>query len=162
MTRLVTFCVVLVALFIAISFDKFKELPVSNAMFSYEKQEQSYKAHIKEIKELEEQRLAALHPKKKEEEEVVAAGPLVVLDTPQLVHGSELYKACVVCHGKRGNGKKSQKSPKIGGQMAWYIEKQLNSMKDGTRLNKVMDPYLKKLGPNDFKDLAAYISKLPW
>jgi cytochrome c553 len=161
MTRLVTFSVVLVALLIAISFDKYKELPVSNALFSFEKQEQSYKAHVLEIKELEEQRLASLHPKKVEEK-VVVAGPLVVLDTPQLVHGSELYKACVVCHGKKGNGKKSQKSPKIGGQMAWYINKQLSSMKDGSRINKVMNPYLKKLGSNDFKDLAAYISKLPW
>jgi len=161
MTRLVTFCVVLVALFIAISFDNYKKLPVVNELFSFEKQEQTYKAHIKEIKELEEQRMAALHPKKKEEV-VVAAGPLVVLDTPQLVHGSELYKACVVCHGKSGQGKKSQKAPRIGGQMSWYINKQLSAMKDGSRINKVMAPYLKKLGTNDFNDLAAYISKLPW
>ena len=102
-----------------------------------------------------------LHPVKKVEEEVVE-GPLVVLDTPQLTHGSELYKACVVCHGKRGDGKKSQNAPKIGGQMQWYIEKQLTDMKSGARVNKVMMPYLKKLEGNDFKDLAAYISKLPW
>ena len=161
MTRLVTFGVVLIALVIAISFDKYKNMPVSNEQFNIEKKEASHKAHLQELKELEEKRLALLNPVKKEET-VVEEGPLVVLDTPQLVHGSELYKACVVCHGKKGDGKKSQNAPKIGGQMAWYIEKQLVDMKSGARVNKVMLPYLKKLEGNDFKDLAAYISKLPW
>ncbi|OUR93524.1 hypothetical protein A9Q84_18805 [Halobacteriovorax marinus] len=161
MTRLVTFCVVLVALIIAINFSNYKKFPVSNEQFSFEKQEKIYKAHIVEMKELEEMRLAALHPVKVEEV-VVPAGPLVVLDTPQLVHGSKLYKACVVCHGKRGQGKKSQKAPRIGGQMAWYLTKQLSAMKSGVRVNKAMLPYIKKLGTKDFQDLSAYISKLPW
>ena len=161
MTRLVTFSVVLIALVIAISFDKYKDMPVNNELFDVDKVEASHKAHLKELEELEAKRLAILHPVKKVEEEVVE-GPLVVLDTPQLTHGSELYKACVVCHGKRGDGKKSQNAPKIGGQMQWYIEKQLTDMKSGARVNKVMMPYLKKLEGNDFKDLAAYISKLPW
>ncbi|WP_127718458.1 c-type cytochrome [Halobacteriovorax sp. HLS] len=161
MTRLVTFGVVLIALVIAISFDKYKNVPVSNEQFDIIKKEASHKAHLQELKELEEKRLALLNPVK-EEEAAVEEGPLVVLDTPQLVHGSELYKACVVCHGKKGDGKKSQNAPKIGGQMAWYIEKQLVDMKSEARVNKVMMPYLKKLEGNDFKDLAAYISKLPW
>jgi cytochrome c553 len=33
-------------------------------------------------------------------------------------------------------------------------------MKKGERVNEKMNPYLKKLGDQDFKDLAAYISKL--
>ena len=161
MTRLVTFCAVVIALLIAISFDKYKTMPVSNELFDIEKKEAQHIAHVKELKELEVKRLEILNPAKKVEE-VVVEGPLVVLDSPQLVHGSELYKACVVCHGKRGDGKKSQKAPKIGGQMSWYIEKQLTDMKSGARINKTMMPYLKKLEGNDFKDLAAYISKLPW
>jgi cytochrome c553 len=161
MTRLVTFSVVVIALVIAISFDKYKTIPVSNELFNLEKQEAKHLAHVKELKELELKRHEILHPPKKVEE-VVVEGPLVVLDTPQLVQGQALYKSCVVCHGKRGDGKKSQNAPKIGGQMAWYLEKQLVDMKNGSRVNKVMMPYLKKLEGNDFKDLAAYISKLPW
>lgn len=93
---------------------------------------------------------------------VVKAGPLVVLDTPQLVNGNKLFAKCVVCHGKEGQGKKGQKAPAIGGQHAWYLEASLIAMKSGKRVNKVMNPYIKKLEQQDFKDLAAYISKLPW
>ncbi|PIK13994.1 c-type cytochrome [Halobacteriovorax sp. JY17] len=161
MTRLVTFAVVLIALIVAANLNTFKSEKVSNEPFDLKKQELAYAEHLKTLKELEEKRLALLHPVK-EVEEVVEEGPLVVLDTPQLVHGSEVYKTCVVCHGKRGEGKKSQKAPHIGGQLDWYIEKQLVDMKSGARVNKVMEPYLKKLEAQDFKDLAAYISKLPW
>ncbi|ATH09130.1 hypothetical protein BIY24_14615 [Halobacteriovorax marinus] len=161
MARLVTFAVVLIALLVVANLDTFKSEKVNNEPFDLKKQEQAYADHLKTLEELEQKRLALLHPVKKEEE-VVEEGPLVVLDTPQLVKGSELYKSCVVCHGKKGEGKKSQKAPHIGGQMEWYLEKQLADMKSGARINKVMDPYLKKLEAQDFKDLAAYISKLPW
>lgn len=161
MTRLVTFAVVLIAIIIVANLDKFKSEEVSNARFDLKKQELAHANYLQTLKELEEKRLALLNPVKVVEEEV-EEGPLVVLDTPQLVHGSEVYKTCVVCHGKKGEGKKSQKAPQIGGQLDWYIEKQLVDMKSGARVNKVMQPYLKKLEAQDFKDLAAYISKLPW
>ena len=160
MARLVTFAVVLVALLVVANLNKFKSEKVNNETFNLEKQELAHAEHLKTLKELEEKRLALLHPVKKVEEEVVE-GPLVVLDTPQLVHGSEVYKTCIVCHGRKGEGKKSQKAPEIGGQLEWYIEKQLADMKSGVRINKLMDPYLRKLEAQDFKDLAAYISKLP-
>lgn len=161
MARLVTFAVVLIALLTVANLDSFKSEKVNNEPFDLAKQEQAHVEHLKTLKELEEKRLALLHPVKEEEEDV-EEGPLVVLDTPQLVSGSELYKTCVVCHGRKGEGKKSQKAPHIGGQMEWYLEKQLVDMKSGARVNKVMDPYLRKLEAQDFKDLAAYISKLPW
>ncbi|WP_372655551.1 cytochrome c [Halobacteriovorax sp.] len=161
MTRLVTFAVVLIAIIVASNLETFKSEKVSNARFDLKKQELAHANHLQTLKELEEKRLALLNPVVEVEEEVVE-GPLVVLDTPQLVHGSEVYKTCVVCHGKKGEGKKSQNAPQIGGQLDWYIEKQLTDMKSGTRINKVMQPYLKKLEAQDFKDLAAYISKLPW
>ncbi len=160
MTRLVTFAVVLIAIIVASNLETFKSEKVSNEPFDLKKQELAHANHLQTLKELEEKRLALLNPVKEVEEEV--EGPLVVLDTPQLVHGSEVYKTCVVCHGRKGEGKKSQKAPQIGGQLDWYIEKQLTDMKSGARVNKVMAPYLKKLEAQDFKDLAAYISKLPW
>ena len=74
--------------------------------------------------------------------------------------GAELFKACATCHGPLGDGIPAQKAPRISGQYDWYIEKQLTEIKSGKRKNPVMMPYLAKLTPQDFKDLAAYISKL--
>ena len=35
-------------------------------------------------------------------------------------------------------------------------------MKAGTRVNVAMNPILKGLSPQDMKDVAAYVTKLPW
>ena len=105
-----------------------------------------------------------MEPKKekKEEVKVVKEGPLVELSTPQLVAGNDLYKKCVVCHGKRGEGKAGQKAPAIGGQFDWYVKTQITNMMSGARVNKVMMPYISKLSPDDVAALSAYISKLPY
>jgi cytochrome c553 len=78
-----------------------------------------------------------------------------------LAKGAELYKQCIVCHGVNGEGNVSQKAPKISGQYDWYILKQLQDIKLGSnRKNPVMVPILSKLSEQDFKDLAAHVSKL--
>ncbi len=75
--------------------------------------------------------------------------------------GAELYKQCIICHGDKGDGNVSQKAPRINGQHDWYIVKQLEDIKAGvTRKNPVMVPIVSKMSEQDFKDLAAYISKL--
>ncbi len=75
--------------------------------------------------------------------------------------GEELYKQCIACHGIKGEGDVGQKAPRLSGQYAWYIEKQLTDMKgQKIRKNDVMMPFLSKLSPQDMKDLAAYISAL--
>ena len=91
--------------------------------------------------------------------------PTVALDTLALKNGQKVYQKvgkCVTCHGKFGEGRRSQKGPRIGGQYAWYTIKQLKDMKAKRRLNKVMDPYLKKLSDQDIEDVAAYLEKIPW
>lgn len=162
MTRLVVFCFVLIGLVAVFNLDSFKRIPVNNTRFDINKAEEAHAAKVAELAEIERMKQEALNPKVEEEVVEVDQGPLVVLDTPQLVNGDKLYAKCIVCHGKRGEGKSSQNAPKIGGQMDWYIEKQLVDMKNKVRINKVMDPYIKSLDAQDFKDLAAYISKLPW
>lgn len=75
--------------------------------------------------------------------------------------GAELYKQCIVCHGEKGEGNAAQKAPRINGQHDWYIAKALQDIKAGqTRKNPVMVPIVSKMSEQDFKDLAAYISKL--
>ena len=160
MTRLVLFISFLIAVVLVMGLGAFKNAPVSTERFSFEKAKEQHEAKLKTIADLEQARLEAM--KKDVEEEVVDAGPLVVLDTPQLQSGHDLYAKCIVCHGKAGEGKKSQNAPAIGGQFDWYIEKQIAAMQSGERPNQVMMPYIRTLSAQDIKDLATYISKLPW
>ena len=83
--------------------------------------------------------------------------PLMAQDVEK---GASLYKKCIVCHGKNGEGKRSQKAPRIGGQFDWYVYQQLKDIKSMVRKNDAMMPYVKNLSDQDFKDLSAYISSL--
>lgn len=40
---------------------------------------------------------------------------------------------CTVCHGAHGNGNPAIRAPKIAGMEPWYIRRQLESFRDGTR-----------------------------
>lgn len=160
MGRLTFFLLTIVGLAVVYTLRTYQVVEVKNERFDFEKAKKAHTDKVKEIEELEKMQAALYAPKVVEEEEV-AQGPLVELTTPQLQRGHDLYAKCIVCHGKRGEGKKSQNAPAIGGQHDWYISTQLQAMKDGVRVNKVMDPYLRKLEAKEFADLAAYISKLP-
>lgn len=157
MARVLVFTAVMTALVIIISFTRYKSLSVENKPFNYEEAKQVHMAFVKTLEELEK----AKHQKEEVVEEVEEK-PLVELTTPQLVKGSELYAKCIACHGRRGEGKKSQKAPKIGGQHPWYIKASVLAMQSGERQNKVMEPFIRTLSVQDVDDLAAYISKLPW
>lgn len=158
MTRLIVFLSVLAALVLALVLFSYKSLPVSNEKFNITKTAEGHHHQVALIEKL-------LAPKEKvveAEVEVKEYAPVVDLDTPQLVSGHKLFTQCISCHGKGGEGKASQKAPFIGGQFDWYIEKQLVDMKSGERVNVAVNTILKGLSPQDMKDLAAYVSKLPW
>lgn len=158
MTRLIVFLSVLLGFVLALVLYSYRSLPVQNEKFNLSKTAEQF--HSKEVLVQ-----TLLTPKEKVEEvevEVKEYAPVVDLSTPQLVAGHKLFNQCISCHGKGGEGKASQKAPFIGGQYDWYIEKQLTEMKAGVRVNLVMNPILKGLSPQDMKDLAAYVSKLPW
>lgn len=158
MTRLMVFLSVLAGLILILVLYTFKSLPVSNEKFDLKKTEEAYVAHKKLVEE-------ATAPKETEaaaEAVEIEYAPVVDLNTPQLVAGNKLFNQCIACHGKGGEGKAGQKAPHIGGQYDWYIEKQLTDMKSGARINAVMDPIVKGLSPQDIKDVAAYVTKLPW
>jgi cytochrome c553 len=158
MTRLIVFLSVITAFVLALVLISYKSLPVVNDKFNLHATAESYEKKTHLIETL-------LAPKEKVVEvevEVKEYAPVVDLNTPQLVSGHKLYTQCISCHGKGGEGKTSQKAPFIGGQFDWYIEKQLLDMKAGTRVNLVMNTILKGLNAQDIKDLAAYVSQLPW
>lgn len=71
--------------------------------------------------------------------------------------GKAKSATCVACHGTDGNSAIAM-YPKIAGQHAEYIYKQLKDFKSGTRKDPVMLPMVAALSDQDMKDLAAYFA----
>lgn len=64
-------------------------------------------------------------------------------------------KTCVGCHGADGNSMVPN-FPKLAGQHASYLEKQLKDFRDGFRKDATMAPFAKGLSDQEIKDLAAF------
>ncbi len=64
---------------------------------------------------------------------------------------------CVACHAADGNSVMTA-NPKLAGQHAEYITKQLKNFKAGTRANPVMGPMANTLSDDDVANLSAYFS----
>jgi cytochrome c553 len=68
---------------------------------------------------------------------------------------------CQACHGAHGEGMTTVNAPRIAGQSAHYIEKQLRDFASGTRENLVMGGIAKSLSDADRAKVAAYYASLP-
>lgn len=66
--------------------------------------------------------------------------------------------ACVACHGAAGNSTIAQ-NPKLAGQFAEYIHKELVDFTTPQRNNPVMTAIAKGLSEQDMKNVGAYLSK---
>jgi cytochrome c553 len=66
--------------------------------------------------------------------------------------------ACVACHGAAGNSTIAQ-NPKLAGQHAEYIAKQLADFKSPQRNNPVMSAIAKSVTDEDAKNIAAFLDK---
>src|SRR5450830_111088 len=65
--------------------------------------------------------------------------------------------ACVSCHGAAGNSTIAA-NPKLAGQHAAYLVKELTNFRTAERNNPIMSPLAKALSDEDLKNLAAYLS----
>jgi len=65
---------------------------------------------------------------------------------------------CAACHGADGNSV-NPAWPKLAGQGAPYIFKQLQMFKEGTRANALMAPQAASLSEQDMHDLAVYYAE---
>lgn len=82
--------------------------------------------------------------------------------------GKETYALCATCHGAKAEGNIAQKAPKLTGQHAWYLAKQLKNFKGGIRgahaqdsEGQLMAPIAKTLQDDaTIDDLIAYIQSL--
>ena len=64
---------------------------------------------------------------------------------------------CQECHGQFGEST-TVHYPKLGGQKAAYLRKQLNDFQSGARKNEVMTAMAAELSAQDIADIAAYFS----
>jgi cytochrome c553 len=71
--------------------------------------------------------------------------------------GKTKSATCAACHGADGNSTNPE-WPKLAGQHASYIVKQLTNFKEDKRVNATMSPMAKPLSEQDVADLAAYFS----
>lgn len=62
---------------------------------------------------------------------------------------------CFICHGTQGESS-SPVFPRLAGQHAQYVARQLADYKSGKRVSSTMKPMVEDLGPEDFKALGAY------
>lgn len=72
--------------------------------------------------------------------------------------GKEKSQTCAACHGADGNSS-SDMYPKLAGQNAGYIAKQLAAFKNGDRENAQMSPMAADLSEEDMADLGAYYAE---
>ena len=70
-------------------------------------------------------------------------------------NGKSLSQICAVCHSVDGNSV-NPVWPKLAGQHASYIAKQLKDFKDGKRVNAQMTAMVAPLSGQDMEDLGAY------
>jgi Cytochrome c553 len=97
---------------------------------------------------------------------VFVSAALLVL-APSLLQAQELQgdpaagqakiAVCATCHGQDGNSELSM-NPKLAGQNAAYITKQLQNYKSGERQNAVMSGMAAALSEQDIADIAAWYS----
>ncbi len=70
---------------------------------------------------------------------------------------------CAACHGVDGNGMPAVEgqpvNPRLAGQPAEYVAKQLADFKGGTRVNPVMTGMASILTPEDMANLGAYFAQ---
>jgi cytochrome c len=84
---------------------------------------------------------------------------------PVLADGAKLFqeKTCWSCHGKDGKKPILPDYPKIAGQNAKYVERQMLDIKSGVRANgnaAAMKGVMELVTEADIKELADYVSKM--
>jgi cytochrome c oxidase subunit 2 len=85
------------------------------------------------------------------------------------VAGQAAYAVCAACHGAQGEGNVALNAPKLSGQGAWYLERQLKLFKAGARGSNDKDAFGKMMAPmaatlaDDaaVANVVAYIASLP-
>lgn len=89
----------------------------------------------------------------------------ILVSGAAIADGATLYaeKTCIACHGKEGKKPLTAEYPKIAGQNAAYIERQMLDIKSGARANgssAAMKGVMHLVSDAEIKELAQFLSKL--
>ncbi|MCR4300309.1 MAG: cytochrome c4 [Sulfuricaulis sp.] len=96
----------------------------------------------------------------------VVAGSWLLLIAPvqaaggNVAAGQAKAAVCAGCHGADGNGGADPLWPKLAGQDADYITKQLADFKEGRRKDPIMAGMVANLSKTDMKNLGAFYASL--
>jgi cytochrome c553 len=71
--------------------------------------------------------------------------------------GKNKAAACTACHGRNGNSNVAS-YPKLAGQGAQYLYKQMQDYKSGSRSDPIMSAQISGRSNEDMKDMAAYFA----
>ena len=88
---------------------------------------------------------------------VSAAAPSLLLAQGDAAAGQAKSALCASCHGNDGNSALAI-NPKLAGQNAAYIVKQLMDFKSGVRADPIMAAMVLSLSEQDMQDIAAWYS----
>jgi cytochrome c553 len=91
---------------------------------------------------------------------VSIATPAADAMTGDAKRGARLAQPCDVCHGQQGQGSRQRGYPRLAGQNASYITKQLQDYISGQRVHPVMTILAKTYGAQQRQDVAAYFASL--
>jgi cytochrome c553 len=93
---------------------------------------------------------------------VLAASARAETDSGDAARGNIRSKAeqCQECHGEAGIST-SEHYPKLAGQRAAYLRKQLNDFQSGARKSEIMTAMASDLSQQDISDIAAFFSGAP-
>ena len=89
---------------------------------------------------------------------------LLLASTTAQAQSAELARAeeivqgqCFICHGAEGESS-SPVFPRLAGQNAAYVARQLSDYKSGKRVSSAMQPMVRDLNAADFKALGAWFA----
>jgi cytochrome c553 len=101
-------------------------------------------------------------PRRIDTSRTLALAALIAAATCGIVHAEAnapaAAKVCQGCHGVHGEGNAPAAIPRLAGQSAEYLRKQLEDYASGDRANPIMQNFAKPLTRADVEALAAYFS----
>ncbi|MDD5334255.1 MAG: c-type cytochrome [Rhodoferax sp.] len=80
-----------------------------------------------------------------------------------MARGAAAFEPCQGCHRKDGSGRVSGAYPRLSGQHATVLMKQMADIRSGRRSNPKMEPFIDDhvLTPFEIADIAVYLQGLP-
>ncbi len=90
----------------------------------------------------------------------IAATVPAVAATPATAPPPPVEKLCQACHGAHGEGMAAAAVPRLAGQAADYLQKQLNDYASGARENPIMANWAKQLNDAQRAAVSAYYASL--